>query len=156
MKTSAKRLSLILAASLAAGSAFAASHAMELQETREDLMKEMGKNLGVLGRMAKGEVDFDATAAQEAADAVNAAAVKVTDDALWEEGTDTMSIDDTRAMPAIWDNYEDFQEKGATLVAATEAAQAAAGESLQAVQAAMGDLGRACGGCHEDYRQPED
>ncbi|SIN92173.1 c-type cytochrome [Vannielia litorea] len=155
MKTTAKRISLVLAASLAAGTAFAASHAMEQQKAREDLMKVMGQNLGVLGKMAKGEMDFDATAAGEAATALHDAAVKVTVDEMWDEGTDHMAVDDGRAMPEIWENYDDFKAKGAALVAAAEGAKTAAGESLQALQASMGVMGGACGDCHKAYRLPE-
>ncbi|MBS8225250.1 c-type cytochrome [Vannielia litorea] len=156
MKITAKRVGLVLAASLAASSAFAASHAMEQQKAREDLMKVMGQNLGVLGKMAKGEVDFDGAAAAAAADALHEAAVKVLADDMWEEGIDSMSVDDSRALPEIWANYDDFKDKGATLIAAIEGAQAATGEGLQAVQASMGDLGGACGGCHKVYRAPEE
>lgn len=156
MKTTAKRISLVLAASLAAGAAFGASHAMEQQKAREDLMKVMGQNLGILGKMAKGEMDFDSAAAATAADALHEAALKVTADEMWEEGIDSMSVDDSRALPAIWENYADFQEKQASLISAIEGAQAATGEGLQAVQASMGDLGAACGGCHKAYRKPEE
>ncbi|WP_168222979.1 cytochrome c [Oceanicola sp. D3] len=156
MKTTAKRISFVLAATLAAGSAFAASHAMEQQEAREALMKEMGKNLGTLGKMAKGEIDFDGAAASAAATALHEAAEKALADDMWSEDSDSMSVDGSRAMPEIWDNYADFQEKGATLIAAIESAQAATGEGLQAVQASMGDLGGACGGCHKVYRAPEE
>ncbi|MBY6152787.1 cytochrome c [Vannielia litorea] len=156
MKTTAKRISLILAASLAASAAFGAGHAMEQQKAREDLMKVMGQNLGVLGKMAKGEMDFDGTAAATAADALHEAAVKVTADEMWEEGIDSMSVDDSRALPEIWADYDDFKAKGVELIAAIETAQAATGEGLQAVQASMGALGGACGGCHKVYRAPEE
>lgn len=155
MKTTAKRISLVLVASLAAGTAFAASHAAEQQKAREDLMKVMGQNLGVLGKMAKGEMDFDASAAGTAADALNEAAVKVTALEMWEEGTDSTMVAEGRALPAIWENLEDFETKAAALVTATEGAQAAAGEGLQALQASMGALGEACGACHKAYRAPE-
>ncbi|MCO6382156.1 MAG: cytochrome c [Vannielia sp.] len=155
MKTTAKRISLVLAASLAAGTAFAASHAMEQQKAREDLMKVMGQNLGTLGKMAKGEMDFDSTVASEAATAVHDAAVKVTADEMWEAGIDSETTEGSRALPAIWEDYDDFKAKGAALVTAAEGAQTAAGEGLQALQASMGEMGQACGACHKAYRAPE-
>lgn len=162
MKTTTTRISLVLAASLAASMAIGESHTMapmdpvEAQKAREDLMKSMGKELGILGKMAKGETDFDASSAKMAADALHEAAVKAEDEALWVEGSDDMSIDDTRALPDIWDNNADFKEKGAALVLAVETLQTGAGESLQAMQAAIGPVGQACGSCHKAYRAPEE
>ncbi|MDF1872611.1 cytochrome c [Vannielia sp.] len=156
MLKNASRASLFAIAFLGAGAAFAATHAVEVQESREAIMKEMGKSLGVLGKMAKGQLDYDAATATAAATALKDAAEKAHDPALWPEGTDTMSIDETRAMPDIWDNMADFEAKGAALIEASIAMEAAAAEGLQPMQAAMGNLGGSCGGCHKVYRAPEE
>lgn len=155
MKIRARRASLALMIAVTAGGAFAASHAMEVYETRNALMKEMGKNLGTLGKMAKGEIDYDAASAAEAAAALKAAAEKATDAELWAEGSDSMAIEKTRALPEIWDNMDDFQAKGEELIAAAAAVEMAAPQGLQEMQAAMGEVGKSCGGCHKAYRAPE-
>lgn len=151
MKMSAKRMGLVVAGLLVASSALAADQAVEARET---VMKTMGQQLGTLGRMAKGEMDYDAATAQAAAAALLEAAQ--TDPAtLWVEGTDNMTVEETRALPDIWDNPEDFEARRATLVEAAMQMNEAAGSSLQEMQAAMGGLGGACGGCHQAYRAPE-
>ena len=61
-------------------------------------------------------------------------------------------MEDTRALPAIWENMEDFRAKQTALQEATTALQGAAGTDLAVPQAAMGGVGQACGSCHQNYR----
>lgn len=110
-------------------------------------------NLGQLGAMAKGEVDYDADAATAAASNL----VKLSSLAagpMWVPGTDTESIDGTRALPALWENMADVVEKATAVNEAAVAMEAAAGESLEGLQGAMAGLGQACGSCHKAYREP--
>ena len=58
------------------------------------------------------------------------------------------------ALPAIWEDPEDFAEKiEAFRVAAQGFKEAAAGGDVGAAGAALQNLGGACKGCHDDYRQ---
>ena len=75
--------------------------------------------------------------------------------ALWVEGSDNISIDGTRALPAIWDNFDDFASKWGAYVTAANAMQAAAGTGLDAIGPALGALGGTCGACHDVYRAPQ-
>ena len=59
---------------------------------------------------------------------------------------------DTRASPKIWEEMAEFQEYLGNFQKATDAGRAAKPETLEAFQAAMGDIGKACGACHEDFR----
>ena len=61
------------------------------------------------------------------------------------------SGDDTDALPAIWENPDDFAAKLAAFedAAANLAAAVAAGD---AIGPAAQQLGQACKGCHDDYR----
>ncbi len=122
-------------------------------EDRQAHMKGYGKAMGVLGKMAKGEVDYDAAAAQQAADdlAMLASADQST---YWPEGSDT-SIKGSRALPIIWQEAPKVMAIGQDLATAAEAMKAAAGTDLAALRGAIGQVGAACSACHEKYRQPK-
>ncbi|PYE81187.1 c-type cytochrome [Pseudoroseicyclus aestuarii] len=123
-------------------------------EAREEHMKMLGQNLGVIGRMAQGEVDYDAEAAQEAADAL--VEISGMDMEAWlVEGSDSESLEDSRALPIIWDETEDYLAQWEDLHQAALAMQEVAGTDLAALQGAMGPLGQSCGGCHRTYRASE-
>ena len=141
---------------VAATTAFAGGHTGPLDAAigaRKAQMSLYGFNLGILGAMAQGKAEYDADAAMAAAN--NLAALTTMDQsALWPQGSDNSAKDNTRALPAIWENFPDvFAKAGATAEAAA-AMQAAAGDGLEALQASMGPLGGACSACHKAYRAP--
>ncbi len=121
---------------------------------RKSLMRLYVFNISTLGAMAKGAIPYDATAASAAAGNL-AALSKLNQAGMWPEGSDSLSIEGTRALPDLWDDMADVQNKAAALTKAADAMAAAAGNGLEALQAAMGPLGGACGACHKAYRQPE-
>lgn len=122
-------------------------------EARHGIMVYRAMNIGALGAMAKGEVAYDAAAAQKAADNL-AAAAHLDDSMLWPEGSDNGAHAGTIALPALWADKAGFDAKYADFRAATEAMQGAAGQGLEALQAEMGKLGPTCGACHKAYRAP--
>ena len=142
----------VLAAIALAGPALAESHASNpAQDARNSHMNLYGFNLGVLGAMAKGDTEFDATIAQE--HAANLVALSgMSEHGYWVEGTASGELADSRALPAIWENMDDFMAKSQAL---HEAAMAIDASSLEGVQAGVGQLGGACGACHKVYRQPD-
>jgi len=138
-----------IAAITLAGAAFAHESHDNLPEpmkTRMDLMKSVGANMKVLGDMAKGETAFDTSRAQEAAgnlgDHARSVESAFAEQALHEE---------SEATAKIWDDWSGFLEKAEGLEAAATAASGV--ESLDALRAAMRDLGGACKACHENYRE---
>ena len=109
-------------------------------------------NFATIGGMAQGRIDYDAAAAQTAAD--NLFHITRLDQiSMWPEGTDSMSIDGTRAKPEIWENLDDFVAKYVAMQTAVEGLQAAAGSGLDAMRAAVGPVGAACQACHQAYRE---
>ncbi|WP_323769178.1 cytochrome c [Antarctobacter sp.] len=143
---------------LAALAVFAApAFAQDLPQpvkARQGQFNIMALNLGVLGGMARGSVDYDAEAAQAAADSLVAVS-KISQMAMWPEGSDADSIDGTRALPAIWGNIDDVMAKWADFGTAAEAMAAVAGTGKDAIGPNMGALGGACKACHDTYRAPE-
>lgn len=109
-------------------------------------------NFGVLGAMAQGRIDYDAALAQTAAD--NMFHLTRHDQSrLWPEGTDSMSMDGTRAKPDIWDNLDDFVAKFTALQDAAVALQASAGNGVDDLRAGVGAMGASCQACHQAYRE---
>lgn len=126
---------------------------MAATKARQAQMQLYTFNLATLGAIAKGEVEYSAEAASAAAN--NLAALAGLDQSnYWLPGSDNVSIEGTRALPAIWEAGSDIGDKGAAFGAAATAMQVAAGTGLEGLQGAMGPLGASCGGCHKAYRGP--
>lgn len=147
----------VLAAGIAAGTAFAGGHAGAPPEiaARNGLMANYSFNLSILGAMAKGETEYNAEVAALAA--ANLAAVSGTDQTLlWTAGTDNSQMAGmTRATPKIWEDAAGFQKATDDMAMAAAAMADAAGTDLASLQGAMGAVGGACGACHKAYRGPK-
>tara|TARA_R110002051_G_scaffold70936_4_gene127860 strand:+ start:1479 stop:1958 length:480 start_codon:yes stop_codon:yes gene_type:complete len=123
-------------------------------KARQSHMQLYSFNLATLGGMAKDEIAYDVAAAQTAADNL-AALASLSQAGYWLPGSDNESIEKTRALPAIWAEGSDIGVKGQAFVEAVMAMQVAAGTDVDALKAAMGPLGGACGACHKSYRQSD-
>lgn len=121
-------------------------------KARQSHMQLYSFHLATLGGMAKEETPYDSEAAGAAADSL-VALTGLSQSGYWLPGSDNVSFEDTRALPAIWEAGSDVGEKGSALVDAALLMQSAARTDLAALQAAMGPMGKSCGGCHEGYRQ---
>ena len=150
---------LLLTAALLglAGAAFAQDAdeaAVRAHEARVHHMQLNAFSLAPLGAMAQGEMPFDAELA--AAKASNIAALARLDQTgYWVEGSDSESLEDSRALPVIWEDLAEVQGRFDELATAAEATAAAAAEGQEAFAAAFGELGGTCGSCHEDFREPQ-
>lgn len=120
-------------------------------ETRQGYFSLLGANMGVFAGMAKGQIDYDAEAAQKAADNVVLLSSYNTGH-LFMEGTSSLDLDNTRALPDIWDDMAGVEAKFADLNKAALAMQAVAGNGKAEMAGALGTLGGACKSCHDDYR----
>ncbi|MCU4651858.1 cytochrome c [Roseibacterium sp. SDUM158016] len=146
-------LAALAALATSAPSAFAQDLPAPVQ-ARQGQMDAMALNIGVLAGMARGNTEYDAEAAQAAAN--NLVALSQIDQRFsWPEGTDNFSLDGSRALPAIWENMAGFTEDYVAFGAAATGLAAVAGDGLEAVQAALGPLGGTCGACHDDFRQSQ-
>ncbi|MBU2993321.1 cytochrome c [Octadecabacter sp. 1_MG-2023] len=146
-----KYISLIAgtAAITAASFAMADSHeeVNPAVTARQSHMQLYAYNLGILGGMAQGKIDYDAEAAQTAADSM-VALTSMNTASYWPEGT----AEGTKAQPAIWENLDDFMSKGEDLAFEVEGMADVAGTDLASLQGAMGNLGGTCSACHREYR----
>lgn len=145
---------LAAAAALAVATAALAQDAAEVPpqlEARKGLMRTVSLASTVTGNMARGTTEYDAETAQAAADSL-AGISQVSTALLWTEGTSADDIEGTRSLPTIWEDRAGFEASWDDFGTATIALQEAAGQGQEALTAAMADLGRTCGACHETYR----
>lgn len=148
-------LAIATAATLTVGApALAQDAASAAVKARQSHMQLYAYNLGILGGMAKGAVEYDADAAQTAADNLATLATMNTY-SYWLPGTAAGEIDGSKALAAIWEEGSDIGAKAGALGEAALAMKAAAGTDLAALQGAIGPLGASCGGCHKAYRQSD-
>jgi cytochrome c556 len=139
----------LFAAALIGAAAFApAIAADEPQVVRQEMMKQVGGAVGDMGKMVKGEADFDAAKALAALTAISE--VAATFGEHFPAGSETGR--DTEAAPAIWSDRAGFDAKLAAFKTSADAAVAAAPADLDALKAVFGPLTQNCGTCHETYR----
>lgn len=152
-----RSLALTLSAAAVLAAAPLAASASDLPpavKARQGQMQLYAFNLGQLGAMAKGEVEYDAAAATAAAQNI-AALTKLDASKMWPAGTDSASLEGSAALPDLWENFDDVIAKAQAASAAADSMVVAAGTDLASLQGAMGGLGGACGGCHKAYRKSE-
>lgn len=140
-----RKLVLALSAlSLAAAAALAGP-----AEDSSALMKERGKIVGGLVKVAKGETPFDAAAVLKELQAlqVNAAAGAEVEK-LWpsKDGADD------EASPKIWEDPAGFKAAADKFKADVDAAVAAPPTDVAALGATLGAVTKNCGDCHEMFR----
>jgi cytochrome c556 len=97
--------------------------------------------------MAKGEEPYDAAKATTASGVLVANAKPL---ASWFPAGSKSG----RAKDEIWSDNAKFQQVAAAFVTETEAFAKVAGTGKDAMAAAMGKVGAACGACHTPYRAP--
>ena len=154
MNLKARIFAAAAALSLVAPAAMAQDDFEAQLKARQGQFRIMALNLGVLGGMAQGKIEYDAERAQTAADTL--VAVTEIDQSLhWPEGSDSLAMDGTRAEPSIWDDNADFLAKWEDLGAAALEMQAVAGDGRQAVGAALQNVGGTCKACHDAHRTPD-
>ena len=138
---------LIFAISMLAFAVSAASADPVLD--RQQSMKERGKIVGGLAKMAKGEQPFDAAQVDTALKALQANAEKFDVDALFPAGS---TDGDTTASPKIWEDMAGFKATEDKYLADVKAAAAAAPADVDALKAQIGVIGSNCSTCHQTYR----
>jgi cytochrome c556 len=116
---------------------------------RQAVMKENGKQVGVLVKMVNGEADFDAAAVKAALMALNDNVQKIDVAVSFPPGSDQ---GDTTASPKIWEDPAGFQAQVDKFKEVTAAAAAAPAQDLEALKPQLGSIGQSCQSCHETFR----
>jgi cytochrome c556 len=146
----------LVVTAIAAGAALTSLGAAAQFQKPEDAIKYrqsalyvMANQLGKVGAMAQGKAPFDPKIAAD-----SASVVVVMSKLPWVafgEGTDKGMP--TRAKPDIWKEPAKFKDLQTNMMAEAEKFDAAAKTgNLDNIKAAIGDLGKACKACHDDFR----
>jgi cytochrome c556 len=123
--------------------------AQEAIPARQQLMKDQGAAMrSISDKLKAGQVQAVAADAQK----LVGTSKRIPD--LFPPG----SVDPTksRAKPEIWQRWSEFEGNAKTIgTKASQLVATANSGNAQATQAAVADLGKTCGACHEAFRGPE-
>jgi cytochrome c556 len=122
-------------------------------EARQSQLKKMGKAFKTISDQLKADSP-DLEQIQTAAAAVPKESATMVD--WFPEGTGPESGVKTKALPIIWENKTDFNDKVATMQeAATQLVTVAQGGDVAAIAAAFKTTGGSCKACHDKYRMED-
>jgi len=139
---------LALAAPL---SALAQAKPEVLVKQRQAAMTLQGKYFGPIAGMASGKIPYNADVV-----ARNATYLENLAQMPWDGFHESTKDVKSAALPAVWAEPAKFQEAADRLQAeAVKLATAARAKDEAGVKAQFGAVGKACGGCHETFRQKQ-
>jgi len=151
MKTTTRIGLLLLGAALCAPVSAAKDPNEGLIKARKADMQMRSFNAGPLFAMARGKMPYDAELAQTSANNLKTLyTVKM--GRAWKQGTDNGKYESTRALPEIWTTWPKVGDAGKAYSKAVSELAAVAGNGLDALKPAVGNLGKSCKGCHDDFR----
>jgi len=146
-----KLMSAALAVALGAGAslAFAQAKPEVLVKQRQAAMTLQGKYMGPLGAMAQGKAPFNAAVVARNAGYLEALSAMPWDG--WDANTKDVK---SATLPAAFSDTAKFKTAGDNFQAAVgKLVVASKGSDEAATKAAIGNVGKTCGGCHDDFRQ---
>ena len=116
---------------------------------RKGAFTVMSRHFGIVAGMANGKIPFDAKSAADNAEiATMMSKLPYTG---FVEGSDK---GDTKAEPKIWAEMEKFRAAaGKMQEEMVKLNVAAKGGNIDTIKAAVGDTGKACKACHDNYRK---
>ncbi len=122
-----------------------------LVKQRQAVMTLQGKYLGSMFGMAQGKIPYDARIIQR-----NAAFLEALSKMPWDGFTENTKGVKSGALAAIWAEPAKFKEAQERLQNETaKLAQITKSGDEAAVKAQLGAIDKACGGCHETFREKQ-
>ncbi|GEO41869.1 hypothetical protein SAE02_60170 [Skermanella aerolata] len=119
---------------------------------RETTMKSMGDAMKKISAYVKNE-GGTIDGVREGASAIGQASHKIVPN-LFPAATGIGNIEGSEAKPEIWQQWGQFEQAATRLVTASDGLSSAAqGEDRAAIVRQFGQVGQACGGCHDNFRQ---
>ncbi len=139
---------LTAALALGAGSAVAQQKPEDIIKYRQSALFILGQSFGPLAAMAQGKIPYDKDVA-----ARNAAIMEFMSKLPWDRFAPGTDQGNTKAKPEIWQKMEDFRAKADKMQAeVAKLAQVAKTGDFDALKAQVGETGKACKACHDEYR----
>ena len=119
---------------------------------RKALMETIAYKVAAARAMAQGEAPVDEAAfAKHARDVASLAGM------ISEGFIPNSAVEGSAALPEIWMNFADFQQKATDLqTAAQSLADAATANGFEAAKGMVQAVGQTCGGCHRPYRRRQE
>jgi cytochrome c556 len=117
-----------------------------LVKQRQAAMTLQGKYFGPLAAMAQGKAPYNAEVA-----ARNAGFLDALTQMPWDGFNASTKDEKTKALPAVFENEAKFKEAQDRLRGAV-AKLVASAKDESAFKGAAGEVGKACGACHNDFR----
>ena len=142
---------------VALGGAFSAGALAQVKpdvlvKQRQAAMTLQGKYWGPLAAMNAGRAPFKADVVAYNASLLNALARMPWDG--FDDSTKDIKDIKTAALPAVFSDKAKFKAAGDDLVGAVEKLVVASkGSDEAATKVALGAVGKACGACHDNFRQ---
>ena len=141
----------LVAVSLLVLPTMAYSQNVDVIKERKANFKAMGDAAKPTGAMMKGEAEFDIAAVKNA--------IKVFQEKAALQAKlfpdDSKEGEKTEALPVIWDNKADFDDRFVKLAEAATAADASVTDADTFAAEWPKVMGN-CGSCHKKYRKPKD
>ncbi len=152
----ATTLGLLVCGLILTATGFAAQDPLEKAiKARQGEMQLRAFNAGPLFGMAKGQVDYDAELASKLAGNLKLL-LELDNGRAWAGGSHNEAYPgETTALPKIWDTYPEIAEYGKKYASAVNAIAAVAGNGRDALKSEIGNLGKACKACHDDFREKQ-
>src|SRR4051812_48287115 len=151
MRKSGLAVVVALALGGVVGAALAQAKPEQLVKQRQAVMTLQGKYFGPMAAMAQGKAPYNADVVKR-----NAAFLDNLSRMPWD-GFDPSTKDvKSAALPSVYEQQDKFKQAGATLEnEAHKLWEVSQQGDEAAVKTQMGAVGRACGGCHNDFRQKQ-
>jgi cytochrome c556 len=152
MRKSGVAVVVALSLGALAGAAFAQVKPEVLVKQRQSVMTLQGKYFGPLAAMAQGKAPYNADIVKR-----NAAFLDNLTRMPWDTfDPSTKDVKGSNALPAIWEQSAKFKEAASRLEnEANKLYQVSQSGDENAVKTQIGAVGKACGGCHESFRQKQ-
>ena len=154
------RKAMVMVCALAGVAAFttlamSAEDLAKAVKERRHLMKDVvGKNTKLGGDTLKGKVAYDGAKLAQAMTAIS----EVPDQyvKLFPKGSEEGAVKDSKALPKIWEDFDDFKAKAEKLKEESTKAAEAAAQGKDAFAPAFKKMTEVCKDCHETYRAKEE
>lgn len=122
-------------------------------EARQQLMKDVAAANRVIAGYVKGENDATPEQVKERAETIAELASQMPSKFGDRIHTDNADGIKTRALPPIWERWDEFEKTSSDLAASANAVAAAADSGdKEAITAAFADMTPNCGACHRPFR----
>ena len=126
-------------------------HAKGANKVRHAVFTMLGANMGPLGGMAKGKIPLNAKVVEKNAIRINQLSYMIADYTRTDTSGYKVKSD---ALKDVWTKREAFEKRIDDLTkASAKLIEVSTSGDEGAIKAAIGGVGKTCGGCHDDFKK---